>query len=256
MILITRPLNEARLLAKELKTFSMPIIIEPLTSFKYYKKKTIFHEKKIFIVSSLQSARALRIYKKNYRSIISKGKFLVVGMKVATELKSLGVKKIIKQFNTSEHLLKYLSQSKFFQYEIEYLCGSIVNQHFINGLKNCGIDYKKIVVYKTIPKQQLSQKCLSVLKGKKVKLVLIYSAYTAKLFSNLLRCNNLNNALSNTYVACLSERIANTFDSRISFAGICWSKSANQDSLLLKVQSMLKLLNKSSSRKACFLAKL
>ena len=39
MILITRPLNEAKLLAQELKRFHVTTIIEPLTSFGYFKKK-------------------------------------------------------------------------------------------------------------------------------------------------------------------------------------------------------------------------
>ena len=91
MILITRPINEAKILAKELKTFSLPVIIEPLTSFQYYKKRIILHDKTFFIVSSLQTVHTMKTNKRNYKNIISQGKFLVVGMKVASELKLLGV---------------------------------------------------------------------------------------------------------------------------------------------------------------------
>ena len=65
MILITRPINEAKILAKELKTFRLPVVIEPLTSFQYYKKRIILHDKTFFIVSSLQTVHTMKTNKRN-----------------------------------------------------------------------------------------------------------------------------------------------------------------------------------------------
>ena len=241
MILITRPLNEAKLLAQELKRFHVTTIIEPLTSFGYFKKKIILNDKKLFIVTSLQSVHALRKYQNNYQQIISGGRFLVVGKKVTKELKSIGVKKIIKNFNTSFNLLKYLSRSKFKENKIEYLCGSIVSQDFINGLKNNQINYQKKIIYKTIAKKQLSKKCLSLLKNKKIKIVLIYSEYSARLFSNFIKRNNLNEFLSDICFICLSKRISEVIQNKIVYGEVLWSKSPNQDSLLLKVKAKLSM---------------
>ena len=241
MILITRPLNEAKLLAKELKTFSLPTIIEPLTSFEYYKKRITFHEKIFFIVSSLQSVHVLQIYQKNYQNIIAQGKFLVVGMKVAAELRSLGVNKIIKQFNSSDSLFNYLlRKKKSFEFKIEYLCGSIVNDDFIIGLKRSRIKHKKVVLYKTIAVKKLSVRCSTSLKNNQITIVLIYSAYTAKVFMKLLRQYKLLSVLKNTYVLCLSKRIAYTFKDTVPQKKLLWSRSSNQKSLLDSLKSVIK----------------
>ena len=244
MILITRPLNEAKLLAKELKRFHVKTFIEPLTSFRYFKKKIIFNEKKIFIVTSLQSVNALRKYQNNYQHIISSGRFLVVGMRVAKELKSLGTKNILRQFNTSKHLLKYLSQLKLKEDKIEYLCGSIVSQDFMHGLKNYKINYQKKIIYETIGKKKLSKRCVNTLESKKIKIVLIYSEYSARLFSNFIQRNNLNEFLSDICFICLSKRISNTLQNQMPYTKILWSRSANQNSLMLSVKSTLNLIKK------------
>jgi uroporphyrinogen-III synthase len=237
MILITRPLNEAKLLEQELKRFNVKTFIEPLTSFRFLKKKIIFSNKKIFIVTSLQSVHALRKYRNNYQQIISNGSFVVVGMKVAKELRSLGVKKIIRIFNTSSYLLKYLSRPRFKENKMEYLCGSIVSKVFINGLKKNKINYQKKIIYKTIAKKQLSKKCLNLLRNKKIKIVLIYSEYSARLFSNFIKCNNLNEVLSGVKIICLSKRISDAIQKMTSYEEVIWSKSPNQNSMILKISS-------------------
>tara|TARA_Y100000741_G_scaffold360956_1_gene344114 strand:+ start:794 stop:1546 length:753 start_codon:yes stop_codon:yes gene_type:complete len=239
MILITRPLNEAKLLAKELKKLKVKTIIEPLTSFRFFKKKITFNNKKIFIVTSLQSVHALRKYQNHYQQIISCGSFAVVGMKVAKELKLLGVKKIIRISNTSAQLLKSLSRVRFRENKIEYLCGSIVSKEFINGLKKNKIKYRKNIIYKTIAKKQLSKKCLNILKNKKIKIVLIYSEYSARLFSNFIKRNNLNEVLSSTQIICLSKRISKAIQHKSSYDEILWSKLPNQNSMILRVRSKL-----------------
>lgn len=240
MILITRPLHEAKLLAQELKTLKVKTIIEPLTSFKFFRKKIIFNKKKIFIVTSLQSVRALRKYQNHYKEIISSGSFVVVGKKVAKELRLLDVKKIVKIFNTSSYLLKYLSRPRFKENKIEYLCGSIVSHEFINGLKKNKINYQKKIIYKTIAKKQLSKNCLDVLRNKKIKIVLIYSEYSARLFSNFIKRNNLNGVLGNIQIICLSKRISEAIQRKSSYEKILWSKSPNQNSMILRLKSVLK----------------
>ena len=160
-------------------------------------------------------------------------------MRVAKELKSLGTKNILRQFNTSKHLLKYLSQLKLKEDKIEYLCGSIVSQDFMHGLKNYKINYQKKIIYETIGKKKLSKRCVNTLESKKIKIVLIYSEYSARLFMSFIKRNNLNEALSGTHILCLSRRISDVMKNKISYAEIIWSRSPNQNSLILKVRASL-----------------
>ena len=47
MILITRPKNEALILAKELKINNISTFVEPVMSFQYFKKKIIYNKQQI-----------------------------------------------------------------------------------------------------------------------------------------------------------------------------------------------------------------
>jgi len=243
MILITRPFNEAKILAKELKLLRLPTIIESLTSFQYYKKRIIFHEKKFFIVSSLQAVHAIKINKKNYQRIIDQGKFLVVGTKVASELKLLGTRNIIKQFSSSVSLLKYLlRKKKSTEFKIEYLCGSIINDEFIIGLESEKIKYKKIILYKTIPSKKISDQCLKKLKNNKIDIILVYSSYSAQILLKLFKQHKLINAINNIYILCLSVRIAKNFKGQVPKKKLYWCSRPTQKSLI----STLKIITKRS----------
>ena len=240
MILITRPTNEAKLLAKALKSFSLPNTTESLTSFKYCKKRINFNENCLFIVSSLQAVHAMRMNQKDYKDIIMQGKFLVVGMKVASELKLLGVKNIVKRFNSSDSLMSYLlHEKKPFKFKVEYLCGSIINDEFVIALKRSKIKYKKNVLYKTLAAKQISSQCLDLLQKNEIKIVLIYSAYSAKVFLKLLRHHKLISVLKNINILCLSKRIAGVFQDKVPPKRLLWCRSPSQKSLLTKLESAI-----------------
>ncbi len=245
MILITRPIKEAKILAKEIKQFNVKTFNEPLTSFKYFKKEITFNNKKLFIITSSQAVQALRKYQSNYRQIISEGEFVVVGVKVVNELNSLGIKKIIKNFSTSNSLVKYLTLKKFKERKIVYLCGTVISQDFINGLKNNRINYQKKIIYEVIAKKQISKKCFDLMKNKKIKIVLIYSEYSGKLFSKFINENDLNKFVNGIGIICLSKRISKVVKKLIPHANILYSRSPNQNALLAKLQSQLIIDNKS-----------
>ena len=240
MILITRPINEAKTLAKKIESFNVPTIIEPLISFRYFRKKVIFNDKKIFIISSFQSVHALRLFQKNYEQLISFGRFLVVGLKVSKELRSIGVGKIIKTFDTSDRLLKYLSKSKYKEYPMEYLCGSVSNQSFINGLNTLDVKCQKKIIYKTIATKKISKKCLNLLKNQKIKIVLVYSEYTALVFSRFIKSEGLMEIVDKMQIICLSKRISDTIGQEMPSASVQFSRYPNQAAMIKKIELVLK----------------
>jgi uroporphyrinogen-III synthase len=211
MILITRPKNEALLLSKELKVKNFLTFIEPLISFRYLKKKIIFGKQKIYIVTSLQAVNVLNKYSKYYKEIISLGNFLVVGEKVSSSLKNAGVNNIIRTFKTSELLTQYLLKLKQPELKLIYLCGSVVNEDFVNNMKISKMKFNKIIIYKTIPLKQLSNRCVNLIRKNKIDTVLIYSLYTANILIRLLKTNNLMDRLEQINIFCLSKRISQRF---------------------------------------------
>ena len=211
MILITRPKNEALLLSKELKVKNFLTFIEPLISFRYLKKKIIFGKQKIYIVTSLQAVNVLNKYSKYYKEIISLGNFLVVGEKVSSSLKNAGVNNIIRTFKTSELLTQYLLKLKQPELKLIYLCGSVVNEDFVNNMKISKMKFNKIIIYKTIPLKQLSNRCVNLIRKNKIDTVLIYSLYTANILIRLLKTNNLMDRLEQINIFCLSKRISQQF---------------------------------------------
>jgi uroporphyrinogen-III synthase len=232
MILITRPKNESLILAKELDSKNLKTYIEPLVSFDYYPKKINFNSKKKFVVSSLQAAHVLNINKDKYKDIIINGNFLVVGNKVYLKLKEIGVQKIIKHFKTSDHLLKYLLKLKKTNLDITYLCGSIVNQDFINLLKYNKIKFQKKILYKILPIKQLTDRCFYLIKKNKIDAVLLYSTYTANLFIRLIKKHNLEPELERMHILCLSKRISLEFKNTSMEKNVLYSRSPDQESLI------------------------
>ena len=208
MILITRPKNEALLLAKELKVKNFSTFVEPLVSFQYFKKQINFSNKKIYIVTSLQAVHVLNKYRRSYKEIIRLGNFVVVGEKVSLSLKNIGVQNIIRTFKTSELLKRYLLKLKQPELRLVYLCGSVVNEDFVYDMKIGKIKFNKIIIYKTIPLKQLSNRCVSLIRKNKIDVILIYSLYTANILIRLLKKNDLVNMLEKINVFCLSRRIA------------------------------------------------
>ena len=121
MILITRPRSEAVLLAKELMKTRYSSFIEPMTSFRYYKKKITYKKDTTYIVASLQTARALKQNKPCSQKLIKHGNFLVIGKKVTQSLKQLGCSHIVKTFKDSNDLISHLNKTSSSNIKLEYL---------------------------------------------------------------------------------------------------------------------------------------
>ena len=92
MILITRPVEEAKNLKKELSKLGADSLVDSLISFKPCYKKINFRSCNLYLITSSQSVKVLRQNKLEYLEILNKGKFLVIGEKVASDLKKIAKK--------------------------------------------------------------------------------------------------------------------------------------------------------------------
>tara|TARA_B100001996_G_scaffold382197_1_gene373393 strand:+ start:155 stop:868 length:714 start_codon:yes stop_codon:yes gene_type:complete len=232
MILITRPRTEANILSEKLLRSKVHSFVEPMTSFRYYNKNIKYDKEKVYLIASLQSVRALLKNKSNNKKLIKFGKFFVIGKKVGESLKVLGCKNIIRIFQDSNELIKYLSKIKNKDLELEYLCGSVVNQDFVSELNLNNFLYKKNIIYQSIPRKNLSERCLKLIKGSQIKVILIYSVLGAETFIQLLKQKRLLNKISKVKILCLSKRISSKVSSLSNHRIVISAPSPNESSII------------------------
>ena len=122
----------------------------------------------------------------------------------------LDVNNIIKTFDSTTSLLKFILKKNFYKkIKFEYLCGSVVNDEFVNEMRKKKYSLKKRIVYQITPTNQLLQKTQVAIKNKKIEVIVFYSVYSAKIFIRLLRKYDLLSLIyKDVKFLCFSERIS------------------------------------------------
>ena len=245
MILITRPVSEAKEFSIALKRNNFLNISDSILSFNFKRKKISLSNDKIFIVTSSQSVKALQKNKAIYRQLIDEGIFIAVGKKVSLNLKGIGVKKIKLVSRDTEHLLRKLVSkgSKYKKLKYEYLCGSKINDDFVSQCKSKKILIRKKVLYEPIPSKKLSKKTIQNIKNGSVKVITFFSIYTAKVFFKLAKKEDILHDLyyNNVIIMCLSRRIALSVGKMakiIEKSSIKWSTLPDQESMIKSLKSV------------------
>ena len=213
MILITRPKIEAKQFADELQKKRLVSIIDSILKFEPQKKNICLSQNKIFIVTSSQCVKSLNKYRKSYSHTLKEGIFYVVGRQVYKNLKSIGVKKIKFVFSDTQELLRKLKtlRKKQASARYEYLCGSQINDDFLEKCRLNKITIKKNILYKTIAVNNLKSKTIRSIQRGEIKILTFFSVFTAKTFFKLVRKHKLIKYLADNdiYIMCLSKRISN-----------------------------------------------
>lgn len=185
MILITRPQGEAIRLIDDFKKRDLPYHSEPLTSFQFNSRQIKLDENCVYIVSSLQSINFFKKNKHKHNDIKKHGNFIVIGKVVSESLIKLGFQNILKVVNDSNHCIEYISDNKKLV-QINHLCGSITNNILQNYFKKKKkIQYKKIIIYKTKLKKQLSNRCCTIIKNGQIEKIVFYSLTAVTVFCKL-----------------------------------------------------------------------
>tara|TARA_Y100000768_G_C23958229_1_gene673895 strand:+ start:620 stop:1372 length:753 start_codon:yes stop_codon:yes gene_type:complete len=250
MILITRPASEAKDFSIALKRNNFLSLSDSILSFNFRRKKISLSKNKIFIVTSSQSVKALQKNRAIYRELFDEGVFFVVGKKVSLNLKGIGVKNIKSISRDTDHLLRKIVSkgSKYKKLNYEYLCGSKINDDFISRCKNKKILIRKKILYDSIPSNELSKKTIQNIQNGKITVVTFFSIYTAKIFFNLAKNEEILQDLrnNNVIIMCLSRRIAFSVAKMTKILqknSIKWSTLPNQESMIKSLKSIKKLNN-------------
>jgi len=245
MILITRPNIEAKQFADKLQKKKFVSIIDSVLKFEPQKKNIYLSQNKIFIVTSSQCVKSLNKYRKSYFHILKEGSFYVVGRQVYKNLKSIGVKKVKLVFNDTQELLRKLKtlEKKQVSARYEYLCGSQINDDFIEQCKIKKINIKKNILYKTIPANKLKSKTVKGIQKGEIKILTFFSIFTAKTFFKLIRKHKLIKYIDHDdiYIMCLSKRISNYVllnEGFISKKRLKWSPKPTQNALIMCIKNL------------------
>ena len=245
MILITRPKIEAKQFADELHKKSFESTIDSILKFEPLKKNIYLSENKIFIVTSSQCVKSLNKYRKSYLHILKEGIFYVVGRQVYKNLKRLGVKKIKFVFSDTQELLRKLKalRKKRFSERYEYLCGSQINDDFVEQCKLNKISVKKKILYKTIAANKLKYKTVKGIKKGEIKILTFFSIFTAKTFFKLIKKHKLIKYIDHNeiYIMCLSKRISNYVllnEEFILKKRLKWSPKPTQNALIMCIKNL------------------
>tara|TARA_B100001063_G_C16750006_1_gene549743 strand:+ start:290 stop:1003 length:714 start_codon:yes stop_codon:yes gene_type:complete len=205
MILITRPVDSAKKLKSCFKEYGVESFIEPLTSIKINSKQLKFNVNHIHIVASQRSVEFLK-HQNDFKDKIKKLNFVVIGAATASRLSVTGVENILYVAQDSEELINYLKRQRLKKH-FRYLCGTNRNRSFINFLKGTSNQFEIIEVYKVQSYKTLSSQLITKLRSKKIRVILIFSMFNAKLFIHLISSHISIDHKKYKYV-CMSKKIA------------------------------------------------
>lgn len=234
MILIIRPKTETNTIENDLEERNCSFFLEPVSEIKFINLKINFDSNGFFLISSLQTVKALALQKKIDQQFFNNANFLVIGNKTAQRCKSLGIKNINKVFFSSLDLIDYLDQNKQIN-ELNHLTGSVENEILEEWSNKNRHFIKKTILYDVEFISKLSEECCDYIKNRKFDYMFHYSLKSAEVFLNLLNDSDLNYVLSDINHLCLSQRIADGLEvCGILKERVFYSKIPEHDALMLQ----------------------
>ncbi len=93
-----------------------------------------------------------------------------------------------------------------------HLSGRTVRGDLAPCLAENGLVYERVVVYETVPREEIGSRTRHALARRAIGAVLLYSPRTAATFARLVRQSGAEPALKGVICACLSEAVAEEVD--------------------------------------------
>ena len=202
MILITRPKDKALKLESKLSKYGYQCFVESLSEIKFINLKVLVKRDHVLLISSPRTVSHVIKYMSDNLSI----KLLVIGLSSFEKLKQAGFRNLIFGAKNSNDMIKFLRKSEIKR--ISYLTGTIRNKNVTTKIREMGISIQEDIIYETKFKKKLSSKCISLIKLKKIKIVLIYSIENAKHIIYVLNKALIKKASKSLIFVCLSKNIA------------------------------------------------
>ena len=207
-ILILRPQDRAKCLETLLTSNGYNVIIEPVIKVIPYKYIPIdFKKVEAIMLTSVNSVKILNEHID--KNIIINIKAYCVGEITKKWAEISGFNCIKTNAYSGKTLEKaILKEAMHFKKKIIFYGGESIAHNAIPAFKKAGINYERIILYKTVPIKKLSNNCKHHILNNKVSHILFYSPNIAKAFLTLTK--NFN--FSNMTAVCLGKNIVNILE--------------------------------------------
>mgnify|MGYP006243491107 FL=1 len=210
MILITRPLKEARILKRLLteKGYSSHIFS---LSRSMQIQPTIKIKKNY--VTLLTSMRATEIFLKS-KYISKRQPIMVIGAKSFKQLHTAGFNNVLHCAKDSNAMIGFIEKKLIDIYKkknykgIEYCSGYQINQNFFKKLKQYNIPVKRTVLYKMNFKKSFNTITKKLIEKNTIKVCVLYSQENANKFLELVKKEKLENHCKSIIFLTLSKDIS------------------------------------------------
>ncbi|WP_353289300.1 uroporphyrinogen-III synthase [Wolbachia endosymbiont (group A) of Paraperithous gnathaulax] len=230
-ILLTRPLLDSFNTRNILRKYGYKVFIEPVFTIKYLNPDISAYEFDVVISTSKNSVKALsQICKEDDFPIIT------VGNSTMQAAKNLGFSDIISADSNVDGLISFIKAHYSNAIKFLYIRGQEVSCNLKKRLSEEDFNVREVVLYKTIIKRNLTNRCKNLLLDGKIDSVAFFSSQTARIFCSLVLKSGLSHVMNNAVAYTMSKNIAD------SLKLIKWKKIIT--SRLPTGESLIDIINK------------
>lgn len=225
-VLITRPIEDSKILADELVNFGIASFIEPM-----------FHVKHLFPRLDLDFKTIQGVIFTSRHAVMPIKELetlpcFVVGSATAQKAKECGFQKVILANGNIKSLLHEVEANYIpNQGALLYLRGSLVTMDIVRFFKNKNTQVIEEVVYQTEEIKTLSANLLDRILAKEIETAVFFSENTVKIFIGRFRSRDLLNLCGHIHYFALSEKVANS----LKEAGVKQIRIFNDNTNLTKL---------------------
>lgn len=207
-LLITRPLEDSRDLAADLKRRGLEVCIEPLLEIRPRGDQNIpGRSYQALLVTSANGARALVAH--------PQARFLfglpvyAVGEASAEACRAGGFTRVMVADGDLSSLLDLVQmRSMPARGPLLYVSGSVVSGDLAGMLAGAGFEVVRVVLYDAIARRSLSPTVVSLVEAGDIEGVLLFSPRTARIWAEMIEAAGLAGKAASITHFCLSETVA------------------------------------------------
>ncbi|MDD9331836.1 MAG: uroporphyrinogen-III synthase [Wolbachia sp.] len=225
-ILLTRPLLDSLDTRNMLRKHGYKVYIEPIFTIKYLHPDISAYEFDVVISTSKNSIKAFsHVCKVDDLSIIT------VGSSTMQTAKDLGFSNIISADSNVYGLITFIKVHYSNTIKFLYIRGQEVSCDLKKRLTDENFNIKEVILYKTIIKRNLTNRCTNLLLDKKINGIVFFSAQTARVFCSLVLKSELSNMMKDIVAYVMSKNIADSLKS-IKWKAVVISRLPTQENLI------------------------
>ncbi|OWZ25369.1 uroporphyrinogen-III synthase [Wolbachia endosymbiont of Wuchereria bancrofti] len=225
-ILLTRPLSDSLNTRSTLKKYGYKVYIEPAFTIKHLQPDISAYEFDVVISTSKNSVKAFsQICRVDDLPIIT------VGNSTMQTAKDSGFSDIISADSNVEGLISFVKNYYSRAVKFLYIRGQEVSCDLKKRLFEEGFNVREVILYKTIIKRGLTNRCKNLLSGGKINSVAFFSSQTARIFCSLVLKSGLSNVMDNITAYAMSKNIVDSLKP-IKWKKIITSRLPTQENLI------------------------